>query len=223
MAWRSACSSARRSRARSSRPLIGRHSPLLPFVLPVLRDLLPERPRAGVADRAGQPGACARSSSRRTFAGATRSAGWPTSRSSCSVCAALIEILHRLQVTHRKLLDSEALLLEADRRKNEFLAMLAHELRNPLAPIRNSAPILSQRAPTSRRRPADARRPGAAGLASRAAGRRPAGRCAHHARQDRAASAQPVDLRTSSARGRGAAADDRRARPPLTVELAESR
>jgi PAS domain S-box-containing protein len=31
---------------------------------------------------------------------------------------------------------------EADRRKNEFLAMLAHELRNPLAPIRNSLEIL---------------------------------------------------------------------------------
>jgi len=28
---------------------------------------------------------------------------------------------------------------EADRRKDEFLAMLAHELRNPLAPIRNAA------------------------------------------------------------------------------------
>jgi signal transduction histidine kinase/DNA-binding response OmpR family regulator len=32
---------------------------------------------------------------------------------------------------------------EADRRKNEFLAMLAHELRNPLAPIRNAVHILS--------------------------------------------------------------------------------
>ena len=31
---------------------------------------------------------------------------------------------------------------EADRRKNEFLAMLAHELRNPLAPIRNAVQIL---------------------------------------------------------------------------------
>ena len=30
-------------------------------------------------------------------------------------------------------------LKEADRRKDEFLAMLAHELRNPLAPIRNAA------------------------------------------------------------------------------------
>lgn len=33
-------------------------------------------------------------------------------------------------------------LRETDRRKNEFLAMLAHELRNPLAPIRNAAQIL---------------------------------------------------------------------------------
>jgi signal transduction histidine kinase len=33
-------------------------------------------------------------------------------------------------------------LREADRRKDEFLAMLAHELRNPLAPIRNSLQIL---------------------------------------------------------------------------------
>lgn len=31
---------------------------------------------------------------------------------------------------------------EEDRRKNEFLAMLAHELRNPLAPIRNAVQIL---------------------------------------------------------------------------------
>ena len=33
---------------------------------------------------------------------------------------------------------------EADQRKNEFLAMLAHELRNPLAPIRNAVHILCQ-------------------------------------------------------------------------------
>lgn len=33
-------------------------------------------------------------------------------------------------------------LKEADCRKNEFLAMLAHELRNPLAPIRNAVQIL---------------------------------------------------------------------------------
>ncbi|WP_373061914.1 response regulator [Gemmatimonas sp.] len=33
-------------------------------------------------------------------------------------------------------------LLDADRRKDEFLALLAHELRNPLAPIRNAASIM---------------------------------------------------------------------------------
>lgn len=33
-------------------------------------------------------------------------------------------------------------LKEADRRKNEFLATLAHELRNPLAPIRNAVELL---------------------------------------------------------------------------------
>ncbi len=38
-------------------------------------------------------------------------------------------------------------LREADRRKNEFLAMLSHELRNPLAPIRNSLYILDRAAP----------------------------------------------------------------------------
>jgi signal transduction histidine kinase/ActR/RegA family two-component response regulator len=35
----------------------------------------------------------------------------------------------------------------ADRHKNEFLAMLSHELRNPLAPIRNSLHILDRVAP----------------------------------------------------------------------------
>jgi signal transduction histidine kinase len=34
---------------------------------------------------------------------------------------------------------AEAALQETDRRKDEFLATLAHELRNPLAPIRQAA------------------------------------------------------------------------------------
>ncbi|HEX4325167.1 MAG TPA: response regulator [Burkholderiales bacterium] len=37
-----------------------------------------------------------------------------------------------------------AAIQDADRRKNEFLAMLAHELRNPLAPIRNAVHVLQR-------------------------------------------------------------------------------
>jgi PAS domain S-box-containing protein len=43
-------------------------------------------------------------------------------------------------VTERK--QAQEVLKEADRRKDEFLATLAHELRNPLAPIRNSIELL---------------------------------------------------------------------------------
>ncbi len=40
-------------------------------------------------------------------------------------------------------------LVEADRRKDEFLGMLSHELRNPLTPIRNSVHILQRADPGS--------------------------------------------------------------------------
>jgi len=56
-----------------------------------------------------------------------------------------------MDVTERKraeaLRASEAALREADRQKNQFLAMLSHELRNPLAPIRNSLYVLDRAAP----------------------------------------------------------------------------
>ncbi len=42
----------------------------------------------------------------------------------------------------RHLLSQEAALRESDARKDRFLATLSHELRNPLAPIRNAAQIL---------------------------------------------------------------------------------
>jgi PAS domain S-box-containing protein len=52
----------------------------------------------------------------------------------------------RVEAERRRLEDNlrelAANLSEADRRKNEFLAMLAHELRNPLAPISNAARAL---------------------------------------------------------------------------------
>ena len=46
-----------------------------------------------------------------------------------------------LDVTERK--RAEEQLLEADRRKDRFIATLAHELRNPLAPIRNAVRLLA--------------------------------------------------------------------------------
>jgi signal transduction histidine kinase len=45
-------------------------------------------------------------------------------------------------ITRRTL--AEESLRETNRRKDAFLATLAHELRNPLAPIRNAAQILRQ-------------------------------------------------------------------------------
>jgi len=55
-------------------------------------------------------------------------------------------------VTKRKAAEAERerlveALREADCRKNEFLAMLSHELRNPLAPIRSSLYILDRSTP----------------------------------------------------------------------------
>jgi len=52
-----------------------------------------------------------------------------------------------LDVTERKTAEIQlrqfaASLSEADRRKDEFLATLAHELRNPLAPIRNGLQLM---------------------------------------------------------------------------------
>jgi PAS domain S-box-containing protein len=43
-------------------------------------------------------------------------------------------------ISERKRMEEK--LREADRRKDEFIAMLGHELRNPLAPIRNVAALL---------------------------------------------------------------------------------
>ena len=45
-------------------------------------------------------------------------------------------------VTERKL--AERALLDADRRKDEFIATLGHELRNPLAPMRNIVELLKR-------------------------------------------------------------------------------
>ncbi|AUX44509.1 hypothetical protein SOCE26_059730 [Sorangium cellulosum] len=60
-----------------------------------------------------------------------------------------------VDITERKLLEEELQrraeqLAEADRRKDEFLAMLGHELRNPLAPVRSIMEVLRQKMPGDR-------------------------------------------------------------------------
>jgi PAS domain S-box-containing protein len=55
--------------------------------------------------------------------------GWPVGVQGCA-----------RDITERK--RAEEALKDADRRKDEFLAMLAHELRNPLTPIRNALHVL---------------------------------------------------------------------------------
>jgi PAS domain S-box-containing protein len=49
-----------------------------------------------------------------------------------------------LKETGDALRDVNARLEEADRRKDEFIAILSHELRNPLAPIRFALPVLQK-------------------------------------------------------------------------------
>ena len=50
-------------------------------------------------------------------------------------CRLASDFIQRIRLEHA-LRERESALQEADRRKDEFLALLAHELRNPLAPIR---------------------------------------------------------------------------------------
>ena len=120
------------------------------------------------------------------------------------------DLAHRavIAIANARLLAS---LKEADRRKDEFLAMLAHELRNPLAPIRNAVQIFRAKAgrvPEVQVGDGSGRPPGPP---LDAPGRRPARRLPHHARQDRA---QQGD------RGAGHGREQRRrGQPPLDREV----
>jgi PAS domain S-box-containing protein len=55
------------------------------------------------------------------------------------VATAMERMLSKVELSN-----ANAQLLQADQRKNEFLAVLSHELRNPLAPIKNSIYILDR-------------------------------------------------------------------------------
>jgi two-component system CheB/CheR fusion protein len=66
-------------------------------------------------------------SARTTFAG--------TPRRAVSLAGVIVDIDDRKRI-EAALREREEMLVDADRRKDEFLAVLAHELRNPLAPLR---------------------------------------------------------------------------------------
>ena len=65
-----------------------------------------------------------------------------------AIAFATASLYGALQVEIAERRQAEARLEEASRRKDEFLAMLAHELRNPLAPIRNAVELFRLAAPT---------------------------------------------------------------------------
>jgi signal transduction histidine kinase len=57
---------------------------------------------------------------------------------------AYADLERRVEERTAELARSEEALRLADRRKDEFLAMLGHELRNPLAPIRNALHLMQK-------------------------------------------------------------------------------
>jgi len=59
------------------------------------------------------------------------------------VCDQVATALERARLVH-ELRRSAAELREADARKDQFLAMLGHELRNPLAPVLNAVKLMQQ-------------------------------------------------------------------------------
>jgi signal transduction histidine kinase/DNA-binding response OmpR family regulator len=64
-----------------------------------------------------------------------------------AVAFATAQLYQNLQAEIAERRQAEARLEEASRRKDEFLAMLSHELRNPLAPIRNAVELIRRLGP----------------------------------------------------------------------------
>ncbi len=86
----------------------------------------------------------------RPDAGAVRLAGltppaFPPGDGDLAFYDEMSRLNNELSAAQRELAKRNAELAEADRTKDEFLAVLAHELRNPLAPIRNAARVLEAR------------------------------------------------------------------------------
>ncbi|CAI8782141.1 sensor histidine kinase [Methylocaldum szegediense] len=68
-------------------------------------------------------------------------------RAQCELQESCEKLEQRVRERTEKLARSEQALREANRRKDEFLALLGHELRNPLAPIRNAVQVMRKLEP----------------------------------------------------------------------------
>jgi signal transduction histidine kinase/DNA-binding response OmpR family regulator len=68
-----------------------------------------------------------------------------SARASVAFAAAQLHESLQLEIAERR--QAEARLEDASRRKDEFIAMLSHELRSPLAPIRNAIEVIRRLAP----------------------------------------------------------------------------
>jgi len=131
-------------------PLLGTQAPLLPFVLGVF-----------AAAYLGGRGPATLASLLTPLLATAWFTSWPNDAPAMQWLAHVVffllisllssQLMHELQKRSRN--EREALVMaahhaqalsEADRRKDEFLAMLAHELRNPLAPIRNVGYVLAK-------------------------------------------------------------------------------
>ena len=131
-------------------PLLGSQAPLLPFVLGIY-----------AAAYLGGRGPALLASVLTPIVATVFFTDWPTDAPPLQWVAHVVfflviaglssALMHELQKRSRAeraaltvAADHAKALREADQRKDEFLAMLAHELRNPLAPIRNVAYVLSK-------------------------------------------------------------------------------
>jgi PAS domain S-box-containing protein len=102
----------------------------------------------------GEPYSCAEFSEVRRDRGVREYYEWQIHRialpeGGMGVVCYFVDIAQRVRMAY-ELRRQAADMAEADRRKNEFLAMLSHELRNPLAPISNAVQLLGLQKPESK-------------------------------------------------------------------------
>ena len=125
---------SQRLRAWKHKPGTHEAVPLLPDQWPLQRALAQRRAVTSIIDIAPADGAVRRRTVLMSAAPVLDAAG--------EVIAGVL-----VQVDITKRVQAEAALRRADRQKDEFLATLAHELRNPLAPIRTAVELIRRSNP----------------------------------------------------------------------------